>query len=478
MNNPNQKIQGAFGDVFTPNTSYTDRLSQQLYAEQRQREAKAEQMNAALDDQFSRNLLNIRDVDSNDISNAYTEFKIANINAMKQKGGIPIEQQKDLLRKKANMYNAIKASQDRRKYEAETLKDMRDKGGKGISYYEPDAQQRLMQHMNTPIGKLKETGEDMYDYRYKGQNYKDAADDMFKAAGTGKSIVEGSPVKSATDNLTMETPQYEIPKNTPEDVKNFYLSKMLSRPDAKQHYEWLLGNLPKDALTEMDKAYNAITPEEWKLRGGKPSIQHKNIDNAADTFSTYMAQKYAVENAPRFVKNVPHVNKQLLTQQTNKEWDRRKRQSHNDAMEVVRENKANGRPPDEGLENPLDRIILRASEIATVDGKRVPVVRESNISDHEMGIINPMDKAKGKYGSAPVKATMSDGKVANVYLIEGENLRGDKPILREDAGEVKAGMIGTKQKVINTQNINRHTQGSAPSLPKGNTLKTLKPVSK
>jgi hypothetical protein len=121
--NPNTKIQAPFGDIFYPNTSATDRLSQRLYIEQKQREARNEQMNAALDNEFSKNLSGIRDVDVPDLTRLYNDWKTANINSMKQRDGVNPEQQMDLLRKKAAVYSLLSRSKSVKEYEDNVAKN-------------------------------------------------------------------------------------------------------------------------------------------------------------------------------------------------------------------------------------------------------------------------------------------------------------------------------------------------------------------
>ena len=139
--NPNQRIVGNFGDIFTPNTSATDRAAAQLYAEQKQREAKQQQLNAALDDEFSKNLAGIRDADIPELTQKYTDWKLANMGAMKKIGGISPQQQMDLLKKKADMYGVINESKKQKQWEDENATGART----APANYEDNVTQHLMQ---------------------------------------------------------------------------------------------------------------------------------------------------------------------------------------------------------------------------------------------------------------------------------------------------------------------------------------------
>lgn len=68
---PNQKIQGSFGDIFTPNTSATDKLAQQIFAQEAARKAQEARDAKALDDEFSKNLSGVWDADVTEIAKKY-----------------------------------------------------------------------------------------------------------------------------------------------------------------------------------------------------------------------------------------------------------------------------------------------------------------------------------------------------------------------------------------------------------------------
>jgi hypothetical protein len=307
MTNPNQRIQGAFGDIFTPNTSYTDRAAAQLYAEQKQREAKQQQLNAALDDEFSKNLAGIRDADIPELTQKYTDWKLANMQAMKQKGGISPQQQMDLLRKKAAMYDTIGQSKQQKQWEEENAKGVMV----APDNYEDNAHQNLMQHRQMPLNLLKQNNLFGYDYTYNAHNYKDAADDIKKARGE-KIVIEDAGMQAPDDKFAKIYNKYQINSAQPEAVKNFYLSKIGGSQQAKKHYTWELKNLPEDELTKTQAQFDAIPDSYWKLLGRKkPDLSYQNTDDNAHVYATYQAQKAAIENMPFKVGERKEINTQL-----------------------------------------------------------------------------------------------------------------------------------------------------------------------
>jgi hypothetical protein len=73
-----QNIPLPYGDAYLVGTPAIDRMSQQLYAEQKQRELIRQKQGAALDEEFAKNVANVRDVDVPEITKRYGEWKTAN----------------------------------------------------------------------------------------------------------------------------------------------------------------------------------------------------------------------------------------------------------------------------------------------------------------------------------------------------------------------------------------------------------------
>jgi hypothetical protein len=305
MTNPNQRIQGAFGDIFTPNTSYTDRAAAQLYAEQKQREAKQQQLNAALDDEFSKNLAGIRDADIPELTQKYTNWKLANIRAMKQKGGISPQQQMDLLRGKADMYDTINGSKWQKQWEEENAK-------KPVGNLIDNAQELLYQHRKTPISILKSNGQYGFNYNYDGHDYSGKTDDLNKSRGD-KVTIEDKGMNDPDNKFGKIYNKYQINSAQPERVRDYYIAKMSGDRQARNSYTYDLKNLPPDELTNTHKQFNAIPDSYWELLGRKkPDLEYKNTDDNAHVWATYMAQKAALDNIPFKVGERKELNDQLL----------------------------------------------------------------------------------------------------------------------------------------------------------------------
>jgi hypothetical protein len=409
--NPNTKIQAPFGDIFYPNTSATDRLSQRLYIEQKQREARNEQMNAALDNEFSKNLSGIRDVDVPDLTRLYNDWKTANINSMKQRDGVNPEQQMDLLRKKAAVYSLLSRSKSVKEYEDNVAKN----GFSKPDLMEDDWQQRLYQSRHTPVSD--NNGIHDYDYSYKGDNYTDAATDMQKAYGTKKVIQNQSKAyPDATDKYRINIPQYEVSGATPTDVMNYYLNRMADRK-AQKHYLYELRNLPQDELVKTQNEFNSIPDDHWELLGiKKPELAFKNDDDISHVIATYKAMKYAIGNMPKEISPLSRVNESLVTSDRNKEWNRRNSLTFRQSMEKIAANKVAGKPvEDTGYisDNVADEV---GETVEMNDGTTKRVIDVTNIDPERLKIINGAgDPKKLEFGVAPIQ--MYDSKLKKNRLV-------------------------------------------------------------
>lgn len=150
MTNPNQRVQFPFGDAFIVDTPNIDRVSQQLYMEQKQREAQQERNNAAMDDAFSKNLYKIRDADAPELVKKYDKWKNLKINAAKKRGRLSIEEQGEILKAQSDMDSHIASSAADKEWEEGTGKDIKT----NYNRYKTDATGYLVQRRGLPLSKI------------------------------------------------------------------------------------------------------------------------------------------------------------------------------------------------------------------------------------------------------------------------------------------------------------------------------------
>lgn len=326
--NPNQRIAGAYGDIFTPNTSYTDKAAAQLYAEQKQRETKQEQMNNALDEEFAKNLSGVKDIDIPEVTKAYGDWKLANQQAMKQKNGVPPEQQLDVLRKKADIYKVINASKQQKAYEEDT--------GKGVmlhpDLYSDEAHDLLIKDRQTPISILKQNGRLAADYSYKGTNT-DFAKISAAAAGQSKQVyADEAPVDK--EGIQTQITPYHF-GNTPLQFYQSFLGS-LAQHGAGRDANAIIAQTPPQVISHVQDLYHQIPADKWKKMGvTKPQdLDITPEDTPPQIYAKHEAQLYALNNEPKQGLPVFKVNEaaKLKKQQDFEAQKQREQFAHTERM--------------------------------------------------------------------------------------------------------------------------------------------------
>lgn len=258
----NSQSRFPFGDAFIFNTPHIDQLSNQLYQEQRQKEAYQEQQNKSLDDEFSRNLTGIRDADIGKLTQAYGDFKQANMQAIKNKNITP-QQQLDVLRKKANVYDVINQSKARKEWETGIGKQiMTDKKG----MYADDAHQWLIQMMKTPYDQVNPDEDQKLLYQYTVPNL----DKQIKDAQGKPSPVEIPLGQSKTDPLKDDKEVYNV-GNSPDKFASKLLEGVMATNEGK-NFTGLMNNKYDDAqLEDLKNRYAAkVNDPKFISVYGKP----------------------------------------------------------------------------------------------------------------------------------------------------------------------------------------------------------------
>ncbi len=139
-----------YGDIFSAPTPALDRLGQQIYAQQRQRDLQKQQENKMLDEELSRNLSNISDADIPDLTKAYGTFKLKHQALMKKRGGGTPEEQLDVLRSKADMYDIINKGKTKKTEDATLATDY----AKHPELYRGIAHDLILKRFKTPSSQL------------------------------------------------------------------------------------------------------------------------------------------------------------------------------------------------------------------------------------------------------------------------------------------------------------------------------------
>lgn len=294
----NSQSRFPFGDAFIFNTPHIDQLSNQLYQEQRQKEAYQEQQNKSLDDEFSRNLTGIRDADIGKLTQAYGDFKQANMNVIKNKNITP-EQQLDVLRKKANVYDVINQSKSRKEWETGIGKQiMTDKKG----LYADDAHQRLIQMMKTPYDQVNPDEDQKLLYQYSMPDL----DKEIKNAQGKPIAVETPTVKSTIDPLKDEKKVYTVGNNPYQFASALGSSVVTS--NKKRSFEGIYLNKYNDQeLSDLTDKYNAkVNSPEFIEAYGKPQPLPATDTDFGKALAIRTMEEYANKNVTPKIVSTPN----------------------------------------------------------------------------------------------------------------------------------------------------------------------------
>ncbi len=284
-----QRVQMPYGDAFIVNTPAIDRASNLIYTEQKQREANQALQNQKLDDEFGKNLTNIRDKDVPDLTKKYTDYKSAWIKLQQNKNPTA-EDQLDLLRKKVDVSSFANLSQNQRKKDEEDAKGMIANPDK----YEDGAHDKLIKSINTPylqLGDMKN-----YDYSYKGTDT-----DFQKILSTAQGVSKpGNPIETPFDNgLQTKITSYSFGA-TPAQFKDSILSS-LALHKAGRDAAALISQVTPEQMQAVNDKFNAIPLTKWKQMGidNPQNLEPLNPNNKGEQFASYQAKLYAINNEPK-----------------------------------------------------------------------------------------------------------------------------------------------------------------------------------
>lgn len=306
----------AYGDIVSVQTPYLDRAAQQLYQEQKIRQVRQQQENAALDANIQKEIGKVRSVDTPDVIKAWQDYK-----GLKQQLLFNKDLQKDPLaynqlqqaaqRAYQNVFSTSNKSQELKELQKNLVSEaMRNPNGMADDYGK-----RISTLMNTPVSSVNahpEYGDltNFDEYRYKGMNtdfgkmLQDAIGRTPRKIAGKEQLMEGG--------LEYKTPMVEY-GNTPGQVKDYLVGAMAMRQAGRDAaYQW--DHLPENEIASTIKKYQELPKEYWEKIGlsGPQDLLPKNPDNKSENFAAYQAMKYAVENAPREIEPKFRKNEKAL----------------------------------------------------------------------------------------------------------------------------------------------------------------------
>lgn len=308
-----ERISMPWGDAFLVQTPTLDRWSQQMYIEQKQRQAKQQQEDALLDANLQKEIGKVRSVDTPDVIQAYHDYKQGRkqllFNKQLQKDPLAFNQAQQ---KVLQDYQRVFATANK---SAEVKEMTKNLGSIGGSDRADDYGQRLNTLMNTPISQLQNHpvyGNELLDvdkYRYGGSNT-DFGKMLKEAVGATRKI---SGKEQLVDNgLQYKTPVFEY-ANTPAQVKDYLLGAMALHQAARSaEYNW--DHTPDKEIEDTLKAYQSLPKDYWEKIGlSEPQdLRSKNPDSKAENYASLLAMKDAISRAPKEGTPIYRENKSAV----------------------------------------------------------------------------------------------------------------------------------------------------------------------
>lgn len=257
-----QRVGAPYGNVFFVETPTLDRVGQQIYADEQRREQIRLQQNQKLDDEFARNLSGIRDADIGDVTKAYGDYKLAYQNSMRKKNGVSPEEQLEILRKKAAIYDVINKSKQEKEWEdgQQKLGNV-NKGG----MYADEWQDILYKRRQTPYKNINREDDKKLYYDFSVPDF-----DKYnkEAIGTLTREVRG---KTTENGLNDETPVYKVGNNSIQ-IYDSLLDKAVSKNQGRK-MTGLINNSFGSAQEKedlMNKYFAKVNSPEYIAAYGEP----------------------------------------------------------------------------------------------------------------------------------------------------------------------------------------------------------------
>lgn len=414
--------QQPYGDIFSAATPALDKLSAQLYTEQKQRETKAEQENQQADAAMQKQLGNIRAADVNDYYDTWNKYKTAKQSVLNYKGNDNKEANRlqqvanEALSEHWNIINGSKQQKDTEKTliaaHAAHSDSFDDNFGSLIS----TAQKTRLKDLHAAKMGDKEVDLSNPDtYAYKGTNT-DFQKIATTAAGQPKAVYQAEAPVDASGLQTKVTP-YLYP-NSPAQYLQSYLGA-LSQHKAGKDAAVAWDAIPQAQKEYVDKAYNALTPDQWQKRTGSPTPQQlipSNPDNKAEQFAILQAKIHAISNEPKEGAPVFRTNEGKKFQM---ETDRQKLMEgirHADAKDLINYREAAKANGPESNDLWVDKMISKYDELADSGPSGRSVRNGKTVYEKDIPIDPVLSKSLQKGGVSPVTVRKtSDGKYYVAY---------------------------------------------------------------
>lgn len=297
---PSREFSLPYGDAFIVQTPSLDRVAQQLYVQQQQRQLRQQQENQALDQMMQKEFANIRSVDTPDVVNSYNRYK-----QLKKAMLFDKDLHRDPLAYNQAQQAANEAYLDMNKQinQSREIKDMTKTMTtdrfKNPDAYADDYGQRVMALNSTPVSGLQNYPElvNWDNYRYRGSNT-NFNDIVSKVYGPNRKIV-GKEEALDKQGIQFRSPVYEYGA-APAQVYEGLVNSLDHKAERDASYKWK--QLTPDVVQDIEKKYSEIPQDRWEQMGlAGPQKIDLRAGSDAEKYMRLLAMQNAVNTAPRLV---------------------------------------------------------------------------------------------------------------------------------------------------------------------------------
>ncbi len=291
----------AYGDIFLAGTPALDRTAALLYQEQKQRQAKAQQENAAADAQMQKEFANVRSADVPDVINAWGKYKTLKKQLLFDKSLQNDPKKYAQVQQQANealadTHSTINGSKEYK----DILKGVNQAHGTHPDNFVDNYGELVSAAQNTPLKQLKthKLGDlsNMDAFMYKGPD-QDFSKIFSGAAGQPKQVYSDEAPVDKVGLQTKITPYLfgSTPKQYAESVVG-----ALGTHKAAKAASFLWNHVSQSERDQVNQDFAQIPIEKWKKAGMQaPQDLPTNTGNDAVDFANYQAKKYFIANEPK-----------------------------------------------------------------------------------------------------------------------------------------------------------------------------------
>lgn len=298
-----QRVGAPYGDVFFVTTPSLDRTAQQLYLQQKTREANQQRENQALDQMMQKDFANIRAVDTPDVVKSYNDYKALKknlyFNKDLQRDPLKYNQAQQLANQAfVDMQNQINRSKEIK----EMTKTMTTDRFKNPDAYADDYGQRASILMNTPISNLQNhpqygdlTNWDNYRYQGSNTNFNDIVNKVY--GKPNKIVGKEEPLDKL--GLQFRSPVYEY-GTPPAQVYEGLVNSLDHKTERDAAFKWK--QLSPDVIQKVEEDYAKIPQQKWEQMGlsGPQKIDLRGGSDA-EKYMRLLSMQNAINTNPRLV---------------------------------------------------------------------------------------------------------------------------------------------------------------------------------